>query len=155
IATFSEPLALACGRELADYQLIYETYGQLNAARSNAVLICHALSVHHHPAGYHSPSHRTPGCWDSCIGPGKPIVTSRFFLLALHKLSGCIGSIGPTSFNTATGKPYGADFPVMIVEDWVHSQARLADVLGIQQWAAVVGDSLAGMQAMHWTITYP
>src|SRR5690606_18628813 len=155
IATFSEPLALACGRELADYQLIYETYGQLNAARSNAVLICHALSGHHHAAGYHSPSDRKPGWWDSCIGPGKPIATNRFFVVALHNLVGCNGSTGPTSINPATGKPYGADFPVVTVEDWVHSQARLADLLGIQQWAAVVGGSLGGMQALQWTISYP
>ncbi|HLV18466.1 MAG TPA: homoserine O-acetyltransferase [Pseudomonas sp.] len=155
IATFSEPLALACGRELADYQLIYETYGQLNAARSNAVLICHALSGHHHAAGYHSPSDRKPGWWDSCIGPGKPIDTNRFFVVALNNLGGCNGSTGPTSINPATGKPYGADFPVVTVEDWVHSQARLADLLGIQQWAAVVGGSLGGMQALQWTISYP
>lgn len=155
IATFSEPLALACGRELADYQLIYETYGQLNAARSNAVLICHALSGHHHAAGYHSPSDRKPGWWDSCIGPGKPIDTNRFFVVALNNLGGCNGSTGPTSINPATGKPYGADFPVVTVEDWVHSQARLADLLGIQQWAAVVGGSLGGMQALQWTMSYP
>ena len=155
IATFSEPLALACGRELADYQLIYETYGQLNAARSNAVLICHALSGHHHAAGYHSPSDRKPGWWDSCIGPGKPIDTNRFFVVALNNLGGCNGSTGPTSINPATGKPYGSDFPVVTVEDWVHSQARLADLLGIQQWAAVVGGSLGGMQALQWTISYP
>jgi len=155
IATFSEPLALACGRELADYQLIYETYGQLNAARSNAVLICHALSGHHHAAGYHSPSDRKPGWWDSCIGPGKPIDTNRFFVVALNNLGGCNGSTGPTSINPATGKPYGSDFPVVTVEDWVHSQARLADLLGIQQWAAVVGGSLGGMQALQWTMSYP
>ena len=155
IATFSEPLALACGRELADYQLIYETYGQLNAARSNAVLICHALSGHHHAAGYHSPNDRKPGWWDSCIGPGKPIDTNRFFVVALNNLGGCNGSTGPASLNPASGKPYGSDFPVVTVEDWVHSQARLADLLGIRQWAAVVGGSLGGMQALQWTISYP
>jgi homoserine O-acetyltransferase len=155
IATFAEPLALACGRELADYQLVYETYGELNAARSNAVLICHALSGHHHAAGYHSPDDRKPGWWDSAIGPGKPIDTNRFFVVALNNLGGCNGSTGPTSLNPASGKPYGADFPVVTVEDWVHSQARLADRLGIQQWAAVVGGSLGGMQALQWTISYP
>ena len=152
---FSEPLALACGRSLAEYELVVETYGELNAARSNAVLICHALSGHHHAAGYHSPDDRKPGWWDSCIGPGKPIDTNKFFVVSLNNLGGCNGSTGPSSANPATGKPYGADFPVMTVEDWVHSQARLADVLGIAQWAAVIGGSLGGMQAMQWTISYP
>lgn len=154
-ARFDEPLALACGRSLAAYELIYETYGTLNSAASNAVLICHALSGHHHAAGYHTPEDRKPGWWDSCIGPGKPIDTNRFFVVSLNNLGGCNGSTGPSSLNPATGKPYGADFPVLTVEDWVHSQARLADRLGIQQWAAVVGGSLGGMQALQWTITYP
>ncbi|MFC3608296.1 homoserine O-succinyltransferase MetX [Stutzerimonas tarimensis] len=154
-ASFDEPLALACGRLLGSYELIYETYGQLNASRSNAVLICHALSGHHHAAGYHSPQDRKPGWWDSCIGPGKPIDTNRFFVVALNNLGGCNGSTGPSSLNPATGKPYGADFPMVTVEDWVHSQARLADRLGISQWAAVVGGSLGGMQALQWTISYP
>ncbi|SFI03143.1 homoserine O-acetyltransferase [Pseudomonas guineae] len=152
---FAEPLALACGRSLADYQLIFETYGELNATASNAVLICHALSGHHHAAGYHSVDDRKPGWWDSCIGPGKPIDTHKFFVVSLNNLGGCNGSTGPSSLNPATGKPFGADFPVMTVEDWVHSQARLADSLGIRQWAAVVGGSLGGMQAMQWTISYP
>lgn len=152
---FAEPLALACGRSLADYQLVFETYGELNATASNAVLICHALSGHHHAAGYHSADDRKPGWWDSCIGPGKPIDTNKFFVVSLNNLGGCNGSTGPSSLNPATGKPFGADFPVMTVEDWVHSQARLADSLGIQQWAAVVGGSLGGMQAMQWTISYP
>ncbi|MFV2947716.1 homoserine O-succinyltransferase MetX [Pseudomonas japonica] len=155
IARFDEPLALACGRSLASYELIYETYGTLNSAASNAVLICHALSGHHHAAGYHSSEDRKPGWWDSCIGPGKPIDTNRFFVVSLNNLGGCNGSTGPSSLNPATGKPYGADFPVLTVEDWVHSQARLADRLGIQQWAAIVGGSLGGMQALQWTITYP
>ncbi|MFD2640641.1 homoserine O-succinyltransferase MetX [Pseudomonas japonica] len=155
IARFDEPLALACGRSLASYELIYETYGTLNSAASNAVLICHALSGHHHAAGYHSPTDRKPGWWDSCIGPGKPIDTNRFFVVSLNNLGGCNGSTGPSSLNPATGKPYGADFPVLTVEDWVHSQARLADRLGIQTWAAIVGGSLGGMQALQWTITYP
>lgn len=155
IARFDEPLALACGRSLASYELIYETYGTLNAAASNAVLICHALSGHHHAAGYHAATDRKPGWWDSCIGPGKPIDTNRFFVVSLNNLGGCNGSTGPSSLNPATGKPYGADFPVLTVEDWVHSQARLADQLGIQTWAAIVGGSLGGMQALQWTITYP
>jgi len=155
LAQFNEPLALACGRSLASYELIYETYGTLNSTASNAVLICHALSGHHHAAGYHSPNDRKPGWWDSCIGPGKPVDTNRFFVVSLNNLGGCNGSTGPSSINPATGKPYGADFPVLTVEDWVHSQARLADRLGIQQWAAVIGGSLGGMQALQWTITYP
>ncbi|CAG8864398.1 Homoserine O-succinyltransferase [Pseudomonas fluorescens] len=155
LVQFDEPLALACGRSLASYELIYETYGTLNSTASNAVLICHALSGHHHAAGYHSATDRKPGWWDSCIGPGKPIDTNRFFVVSLNNLGGCNGSTGPSSPNPATGKPYGADFPVLTVEDWVHSQARLADRLGIGQWAAVVGGSLGGMQALQWTITYP
>ncbi|MFJ4432943.1 homoserine O-acetyltransferase [Pseudomonas sp. NPDC089395] len=155
IARFEEPLALACGRSLASYELVYETYGSLNASASNAILICHALSGHHHAAGYHATTDRKPGWWDSCIGPGKPIDTNRFFVVSLNNLGGCNGSTGPSSVNPATGKPYGADFPVLTVEDWVHSQVRLADRLGIQQWAAVVGGSLGGMQALQWTITYP
>jgi homoserine O-acetyltransferase len=154
-ARFDEPLALACGRSLASYELVYETYGTLNASASNAVLICHALSGHHHAAGYHATTDRKPGWWDSCIGPGKPIDTNRFFVVSLNNLGGCNGSTGPSSVNPATGKPYGADFPVLTVEDWVHSQARLADRLGVQQWAAVVGGSLGGMQGLQWTITYP
>lgn len=155
LAQFDEPLALACGRSLTSYELIYETYGTLNSSASNAVLICHALSGHHHAAGYHSVDDRKPGWWDSCIGPDKPIDTNRFFVVSLNNLGGCNGSTGPGSINPATGKPYGADFPVLTVEDWVHSQARLADRLGIQQWAAIVGGSLGGMQALQWTITYP
>lgn len=154
-ARFDEPLALACGRSLASYELVYETYGTLNASTSNAVLICHALSGHHHAAGYHAATDRKPGWWDSCIGPGKPIDTNRFFVVSLNNLGGCNGSTGPSSVNPATGKPYGAEFPVLTVEDWVHSQARLADRLGIQQWAAIVGGSLGGMQALQWTMTYP
>lgn len=154
-ARFDEPLALACGRSLASYELVYETYGTLNASASNAVLICHALSGHHHAAGYHAATDRKPGWWDSCIGPGKPIDTNRFFVVSLNNLGGCNGSTGPSSINPATGKPYGAEFPVLTVEDWVHSQARLADRLGIQQWAAIVGGSLGGMQALQWTMTYP
>ncbi|AXA65283.1 homoserine O-acetyltransferase [Pseudomonas oryzihabitans] len=152
---FNEPLALACGRTLPAYDLMVETYGELNASRSNAVLICHALSGHHHAAGYHSLDDRKPGWWDSCIGPGKPIDTRKFFVVALNNLGGCNGSTGPGSPNPETGRAYGADFPVLTVEDWVNSQARLADRLGIGQWAAVIGGSLGGMQALQWTISYP
>ncbi|WP_040259552.1 homoserine O-succinyltransferase MetX [Pseudomonas massiliensis] len=155
VAQFNDPLPLACGRSLASYELMYETYGQLNSDASNAVLICHALSGHHHAAGYHTPNDRKPGWWDSAIGPGKPIDTRRFFVVALNNLGGCNGSTGPGSLDPVTGKPFGANFPVLTVEDWVNSQARLADRLGIGQWAAVVGGSLGGMQALQWSISYP
>ena len=154
-AHFTQPLALACGRTLSDYQLAYETYGTLNEARSNAVLICHALSGHHHAAGFHHPDERKPGWWDSCIGPGKAIDTDKFFVVCLNNLGGCNGSTGPTSRDPHSGRVFGAHFPVVTVEDWVNSQARLADYLGITQWAAVVGGSLGGMQALQWTISYP
>ncbi|MGI9276056.1 MAG: homoserine O-succinyltransferase MetX [Endozoicomonas sp.] len=152
---FDQPLELSCGQVLQDYDLVIETYGSLNAERSNGVLICHALSGHHHAAGYHSMEDRKPGWWDSSIGPGKPIDTNRFFVVSLNNLGGCHGSTGPVSFNPETGKPYGPDFPMVTVEDWVNSQARLADSLGVQQWAAVVGGSLGGMQALQWSLAYP
>ena len=152
---FKQPLALRSGRVLPEYELMIETYGTLNAERSNAVLICHALSGHHHVAGYHSMAERKPGWWDSAVGPGKVIDTNKFFVVGLNNLGGCHGSTGPQSINPDTGKEYGPDFPVVTVRDWVNSQARLADRLGIQQWAAVVGGSLGGMQALRWSISYP
>lgn len=155
LAQFDTPLTLACGRVLERYELVYETYGELNAQRSNAVLICHALSGHHHAAGYHSADDRKPGWWNECIGPGKPIDTNRFFVVSLNNLGGCHGSTGPCSENPATGKPWGPDFPPLRARDWVNSQARLADKLGIESWAAVVGGSLGGMQAMRWALEYP
>jgi homoserine O-acetyltransferase len=155
VAHFSEPLKLTCGRELSNYELVYETYGVLNAERSNAVLICHALSGNHHAAGYHNPDDRKPGWWDECIGPGKPVDTTRFFVVSLNNLGGCHGSTGPSSINPETGKPWGPDFPTMRARDWVHSQARLADYLGIECWAAVIGGSLGGMQAMRWSLEFP
>lgn len=155
IARFEEPLELSGGRTLSSYELIYETYGELNAQRDNAVLICHALSGHHHAAGFHDREEKKPGWWDDCIGPDKPIDTNRFFVVSLNNLGGCHGSTGPTSINPATGKPWGPDFPAMRTRDWVHSQARLADYLGINCWAAVIGGSLGGMQAMRWSIEYP
>jgi len=152
---FSESLALDCGRTLPSYDIVYETYGTLNADRSNAVLICHALSGDHHAAGYHSVQDTKPGWWETCIGPDKPIDTNRFFVVSLNNLGGCKGSTGPTSINRDTGKPYGPDFPIVTVRDWVNSQARLGDLLGISQWAAVIGGSLGGMQALQWAIEYP
>jgi homoserine O-acetyltransferase len=153
--TFTEPLVLASGKTLATYELVYETYGELNASKSNAVLICHALSGHHHAAGYHSMDDRKPGWWDAYIGPGKPIDTDKFFVVSLNNLGGCHGSTGPRSINPDTGKPWGPDFPKLRVRDWVESQARLADKLGIDDWAAVIGGSLGGMQVMRWALEYP
>ncbi|WP_435103034.1 homoserine O-succinyltransferase MetX [Arhodomonas sp. AD133] len=154
-ARFDEPLALECGRELPGYELVYETYGELNADASNAVLICHALSGNHHAAGYQTLEDRKPGWWETCIGPGKPIDTNRFFVVCCNNLGGCHGSTGPATVNPATGEPWGPDFPMVTVRDWVASQARLADRLGIHRWAAVVGGSLGGMQALRWTIDFP
>ncbi len=152
---FDTPLDLDCGQALAQYDLIVETYGELNADRSNAILICHALSGDHHAAGYYSMEEKKPGWWDSAIGPGKPIDTSRFFVVSLNNLGGCRGSSGPNTINPATGKLWGPDFPIVTVRDWVNSQARLADHLGIQTWAAVIGGSLGGMQVLQWAIDYP
>ncbi len=152
---FDQPLELDSGRTLPAYDLVYETYGKLNAARSNAVLICHALSGDHHAAGYHAPDDRKPGWWDTYIGPGKPIDTLQFFVVSLNNLGGCKGSTGPNTVDPGTGRPYGPDFPFVTVSDWVLSQARLADALGIEKWAAVIGGSLGGMQALQWTIDQP
>jgi len=154
-AHFDAPLALACGKTLNKFDLVYETYGELNAQRTNAILICHALSGHHHAAGYHSESETKPGWWDTCIGPGKPIDTNVYFVVSLNNLGGCHGSTGPTSINPETGKLWGPDFPQVRVSDWVNSQAALADHLGIDTWAAVIGGSLGGMQAMQWSVQYP
>jgi homoserine O-acetyltransferase len=149
------PLTLDCGRSLPRHELMVETYGELNAQRSNAVLICHALSGDHHAAGYHSAADRKPGWWDSAIGPGKPIDTRRFHVVCLNNLGGCRGSTGPNSIDPGTGAPWGPDFPVVTVRDWVRSQALLADALGIRKWAAVIGGSLGGMQVMQWAIDLP
>lgn len=152
---FAAPLTLESGSVLPKYDLVIETYGTLNSNKDNAILICHALSGNHHAAGYHSMEDRKPGWWDTSIGPGKAIDTNRFFVVCLNNLGGCDGSTGPTTPHPETGKPYGPDFPIVTVKDWVESQARLADHLGIQQWAAVVGGSLGGMQVLQWSIAYP
>jgi len=154
-AQFDTPLATRSGIVLPRYELMYETYGTLNADRSNAVLICHALSGHHHVAGYYADDPKNVGWWDTLIGPGKPLDTNKFFVIGLNNLGGCHGSTGPSSIDPNTGKPYGASFPVVTVEDWVESQTRLADRLGIQQFAAILGGSLGGMQAMQWSLSYP
>ena len=140
---------------LPRYQLVYETYGTLNADKSNAILICHALSGHHHVAGIYADQPKNAGWWDNMIGPGKPLDTNKFFVVGLNNLGGCHGSTGPATLDPQTGQPYGASFPVVTVEDWVDSQALLADRLGIRQFAAVVGGSLGGMQAMQWSLSYP
>ena len=152
---FAEPLLLQSGAQLAGYTLMYETYGALNADKSNAVLVCHALNASHHVAGVYADDPKKVGWWDNMVGGGKPLDTDRFFVIGVNNLGSCFGSTGPMHDNPATGKPYGAAFPVVTVEDWVAAQARLADVLGIEQFAAVMGGSLGGMQALAWSIMYP
>ncbi|MFT5535369.1 MAG: homoserine O-acetyltransferase [Candidatus Paceibacteria bacterium] len=155
---FPTPLPLQSGASLAGYALTYETYGTLNAARSNAVLVCHALNASHHVAGMYADANGAPvnpGWWDNMVGPGKPVDTDRFFVIGVNNLGSCFGSTGPMHVNPATGKPYGASFPVVTVEDWVQAQARLADALGITQFAAVMGGSLGGMQALAWSLLFP
>ncbi len=154
-AHFNEPLTLKCGAVLPEFDLIYETYGKLNADKSNAVLICHALSGTHHVAGKHHLDDKYPGWWDNLVGPNKPLDTDKFFVIGVNNLAGCHGSSGPASIDPKTGKPYGASFPIVTVEDWVDSQSKLADHLGIQKFAAVIGGSLGGMQALQWSIAYP
>jgi homoserine O-acetyltransferase len=153
--TFSEPLALRSGSSIRGYSLAYETYGTLNADKSNAVLICHALNASHHVAGSYAGQPDSQGWWDTMIGPGKPVDTDRFFVIGVNNLGSCFGSTGPMHVNPDSGKVYGADFPVMTVEDWVDAQARLLDGLGIERLAAVMGGSLGGMQALSWTLQYP
>ena len=150
-----QSLKLDCGKTLNDFSLIYETYGRLNPEKSNAILICHALSGDHHAAGYYSDEDKKPGWWDSCIGPGKPFDTNNFFIVSLNNLGGCKGSTGPNSINKETGLEYGPDFPIVTVSDWVNSQKLLADYLEIDIWACVIGGSLGGMQALQWAISYP
>jgi homoserine O-acetyltransferase len=152
---FAEPLRLESGAQLADYTLMYETYGALNAARSNAVLVCHALNASHHVAGTYAGDPKSAGWWDNMVGPGKALDTNRFFVIGVNNLGSCFGSTGPMHVNPATGKPYGAAFPLVTVEDWVAAQARLADRLGIEQFAAVMGGSLGGMQALAWSVMFP
>lgn len=154
---FATPLPLQSGASLADYTLMYETYGTLNADRSNAVLICHALNASHHVAGMYEgvDGSKNVGWWDNMVGPGKPVDTDRFFVIGVNNIGSCFGSTGPMHVNPATGKPYGAGFPVVTVEDWVRAQARLADALGIEQFAAVMGGSLGGMQALSWSMLFP
>jgi homoserine O-acetyltransferase len=152
---FVEPLPLQSGSSIEQYDLVVETYGRLNADASNAVLICHALNASHHVAGIHPDNPNELGWWDNMVGPGKPVDTNRFFVIGVNNLGSCFGSTGPMSINPRTKEPYGASFPVLTVEDWVNAQARLADQMGITQFAAVMGGSLGGMQAMSWATQYP
>jgi homoserine O-acetyltransferase len=152
---FAGPLALRSGASISDYTLAYETYGTLNADGSNAVLVCHALNASHHVAGVYEGQARSEGWWDNMVGPGKPVDTDRFFVIGVNNLGSCFGSTGPMHVNPATDRIYGADFPVVTVEDWVDAQAALLDALGIRTLAAVMGGSLGGMQALSWTLQYP
>ena len=154
-AQFDQPLALKGGATLPAFEIAYETYGELNAARSNAVLVCHALNASHHVAGTYADDPKNTGWWDNMVGPGKPLDTNRFFVVGNNYIGSCFGSTGPISTNPATGKPWGADFPLVTVEDWVAAQARLADYLGIECFAAVIGGSLGAMQALQWTLSFP
>jgi len=152
---FNEPMPLECGKTLPEYDIAYETYGEINASRSNAVLICHALSGDQHAAGYLSLEERKPGWWESCIGPGKPIDTRHFYVVSLNNPGSCKGSSGPNTIKPGTDRYWGPEFPIMTVKDWVHFQHRLMKSLGIDYWTAVIGGSLGGMQVMEWSIEYP
>ncbi|HEX8011943.1 MAG TPA: homoserine O-acetyltransferase [Casimicrobiaceae bacterium] len=154
-ALFDAPLKLSSGATLPAFELSYETYGTLDAERSNAILVCHALNASHHVAGLYEGRPDSEGWWDNMVGPGKPVDTDRFFVVGVNNLGSCFGSTGPASINPATGKPWGSDFPIVTVEDWVDAQTRLADYLGIDRFAAVMGGSLGGMQALSWAIRYP
>ena len=151
---FDVPLPLRSGATLPSYDLVYETYGRLNDARSNAVLVCHALNASHHVAGTHAGRPRSEGWWDNLIGPGKPLDTDRFFVIGVNNPGSCFGSTGPMHVNPQTGRIWGSDFPVVTVEDWVEAQARLLDRLGIGRLAAVIGGSLGGMQALDWSLRH-
>ena len=157
---FEAALPLRSGASVRAYDLSYETYGKLNADKSNAVLICHALNASHHVAGVYldatgAVQPKSEGWWDTMIGPGKPVDTNRFFVIGVNNLGSCFGSTGPMQINPDTQQIYGADFPVVTVEDWVDAQARLLDAMGIETLAAVMGGSLGGMQALAWTLQYP
>jgi homoserine O-acetyltransferase/O-succinyltransferase len=155
MAHFDGPLKLEGGATLPSYDIAYETYGTLNAEKSNAVLVCHALNASHHVAGFYQDDPQNIGWWDNLVGPGKPLDTNRFFVVGNNYIGSCFGSTGPASINPASGRPWGADFPVVTVEDWVEAQARLADHLGIERFAAVIGGSLGAMQALQWALAYP
>ena len=150
-----QPLQTVAGGLLPAYDLVYETYGTPNADRSNAVLVCHALNASHHVAGWYVEDPRNVGWWDNMIGPGKPLDTDRFFVVCMNNPGSCFGSPGPASIDPRSGRPWGSSFPLMTVTDWVEAQARLADALGIEAFAAVMGGSLGAMQALQWAIARP
>lgn len=152
---FDEPLTLECQRVLPSFELVIETYGTLNADKTNAILICHALSGSHHAAGFHSIDDAKPGWWDAMIGPNKAIDTNEFYVVCLNNIGSCYGSTGPTTINPETGKIYGADFPLITIKDWVKTQVMLSDRLGIDKWHAIIGGSMGGMQALQWSVDYP
>jgi homoserine O-acetyltransferase len=155
LAKFDAPLPLKGGGALPAFEIAYETYGELNRERSNAVLVCHALNASHHVAGFYADDPENVGWWDNMVGPGKPLDTRKFFVVGSNYIGSCFGSTGPTSVNPATGRRWGADFPVVTVEDWVEAQARLAEHLGIGRFAAVMGGSIGAMQALQWALSYP
>jgi homoserine O-acetyltransferase len=155
--TFAQPpdaLTLECGRELGPITLAYETYGELNARRDNAILILHAFSGDAHAAGYHAGEEK-PGWWDIMVGPGKAFDTTRYFVICSNVIGGCKGSTGPSSTNPETGRPYGLSFPVVTIRDMVEAQRHLIDHLGIEKLLCVTGGSMGGMQALQWAISYP
>jgi len=155
--TFAHPpneLVLESGEKLGPITLAYETYGELNKDRTNAILILHALSGDAHVAGYHK-GDRKPGWWDNMVGPGKAFDTNKYFVICSNVIGGCKGSTGPSSINPATGKPYGLDFPVITIRDMVNAQRYLIDYLGIEKLLCVAGGSMGGMQALQWTVSYP
>ena len=154
-AELDGPFHFQNGGELSSLRLVYERYGNLNAQRDNAVLVCHALSGHHHAAGYRADAPSNPGWWDSMIGPGKPLDTRKFCVIATNNLGGCHGSTGPASIDPASGRNFGPRFPSVRVEDWVEAQLLLAHHLGIERFVAVIGGSIGGMQAMSWAIRHP
>ncbi len=156
--TFAEPpneMPLDCGGRLGPITLAYETYGELNADRSNVVLIVHALSGDAHVAGRHAPDDPKPGWWDAMIGPGKGFDTARYFVICSNVIGGCRGSTGPSSINPATGRPYGLAFPIITIADMVRAQAHLLDHLGIEQLLSVAGGSMGGMQVLEWATQFP
>jgi homoserine O-acetyltransferase/O-succinyltransferase len=152
---FDQALPLASGATLHDFELVVETYGELNAAKTNAVLVCHALSGHHHVAGYYKDQIKSEGWWENLIGPGRPLDTRKFFVVGVNNLGGCHGSTGPRSINPDTKKQFGSDFPVVTVKDWVRTQSMLANRMGIDSFAAIIGGSLGGMQALQWSADFP
>src|SRR5918998_4838179 len=148
------PLAMDAGVVLGPWQIAYQTYGTLNAARSNAVLVCHALTMDQHAANVH-PVTGKPGGWETMVGPGRPIDTERFFVICANVLGGCMGTTGPASTDPKTGRPYGLDLPVITIRDMVRAQAMLVDRLGIDTLLAVIGGSMGGMQVLQWAASFP